>query len=966
MMSRFAKAVFVLALVAGAGVCLFLGRDGVETDLLALVGAKDTLVAALSEKSSSQIRVLCADETRAALCRRIFPFDAPVDPTNVLELVRTHGRGLLSAKHREQLAAGETNKIVRSAMRRDYSGVGLFPKEDDPYYFLTDFAMDFRAFTPSLPEGAVLLTGDAAKSPRDVPRLLALAAETDGIALSGAPFHTALATESSKREINTLGAVSLAAVLLIGFLLFRGFRFLLPTVLALGSGFLAGSAAVLLLPGRPHVLTFVFGTTLIGLGVDYCYHGLSRRKVEIGFVRNLTGALVTTCLAFAPLLFSQVAVLNQMAVFTIAGLVSIYAFVLLFGRAGVTGGAGGTGATLVCVTRRMSIARAALFVLAALGILRLSFGNDPASFYKMDAGLAKGEAEVAKAAGITDSRFALVDFGRWQRENAALKAKMGVEPGGEFLSAADLPRELTLTFEGKEYLLLPAKMAEGIAQDDARIVDTRAELQSMFDAFASETVRLVSIAFAVMVAALLAVFRRRFLALVCPVACALVSTVGVLGWLGTPVNFFQLLCFFVLVGLGIDYAIFHRGETCLDGRSWRVVLASFVTSLVGFGMLAFTSFPVTRSMGITLGVGLVFSYLFSLPTARDAERALAERAADVPRRGGWLDQPQRGAGRLRMWAIFAVYRVLGKSVTKVVAFFVVLGVYPWAKPVRAALGRFLEIVGRAATADGRQPTADVPRLFNLSTFQPFNLSPFRIMLNFAWAMVDKVDACCFMKSPPKMTVKGDCGWMKGGCFLVSTHVGCIEVLPALAANQPINFSTFQLFNFSTFQPPLVHAFQQMGRDAIYTSYFVKHLDRSRLALHAVEDIGVETAVEMREAVGRGEIVLMAGDRPAASGSATLRRSFLGRDCAFPKGVFRFAKLMECPVYAITCVRVGWNAYEVEAARLGGSSVRPGDGDLLGDYVSFLESAARRHPDQWYQFYDFFGASPRAENSKVGT
>ena len=871
-----------------------LGRDGVETDLLALVGAKGTLVAALSEKSSSQIRVLCADERRAELCRQVFPFDAPVDPTNILELVRTHGRGLLSAKHRAQLEAGETNKIVRSAMRRDYSGVGLFPKKDDPFYFLTDFAMDFRAFAPNLPEGAVLLTGDAANAPRDVPRLIALSIGIDGIALSGAPFHTYLATESSKREINTLGAVSLAVALVIGFLLFRSFRFLLPTALALGSGFLAGSAAALLLPGRPHVIAFVFGTTLIGLGVDYCYHGFSRRKGDAGFVRNLTGALVTTCLAFSPLFFSEVVVLNQIAVFTIAGLASIYAFVLLFGR---TGAAGGTGATLVWVTRRMSITRAALFLLAALGILRLSFGNDPASFYKMDPGLAKGEEAVAKAAGIGDSRFALVDFGKWQRENAALKAKMGVEPGGEFLSAADMPRELTLTFDGREYLLLPAKMAEGIPKDDVKIVDTRAELQSMFDAFASETVRLVSVAFAVMIAALIAVFRRRFLSLVCPVACALVSTVGVLGWMGTPVNFFQLLCFFVLVGLGIDYAIFHRDESCLDGRSWKVVRASFVTSLVGLGMLAFTSFPVTRSMGVTLGVGLVFSYLFSLPTARDVERALAGRAADAPRGGGWIDQPVRGGGRIRMWAIFTTYRVLGKSFTKFVCVFIILCVYPWAKPVRDALRKFLE----AARRRFPQSSGCI-----ISPLHHYTISPFRIMLNFAWAMVDKIDACGLMKSPPKMTVCGDRGWTKGGCFLLSTHVGCIEVLPALANSDREQRTA-----------PLVHAFQQMGRDA----------------------------VEMQEAIRGGDIVLMAGDRPAASGSATLRREFLGCECEFPKGVFRFAKLMECPVYAITCVRTGWNAYTVDAKRLGE--------DIVGDYVAFLEAAALAHPDQWYQFYDFF-------------
>ena len=199
-------------------------------------------------------------------------------------------------------------------------------------------------------------------------------------------------------------------------------------------------------------------------------------------------------------------------------------------------------------------------------------------------------------------------------------------------------------------------------------------------------------------------------------------------------------------------------------------------------------------------------------------------------------------------------------VYKICCFFIILCVYPWAKPVRAALAKFARLVGTDPA--------------------------------------------------------------KGFSFMSSTS----------AAGA---------------QAPLVHAFQQMGLDEIYTSYFVRYMDKSQMELHAVEDIGVETAVEMKEAIGRGDIVLMAGDRLSAGTgrTAVLRHAFLGRDCAFPKGVFRFAKLMECPVCAITCVRVGWNAYKVEAKRMGT--------DLLGDYVAFLESAARRHPDQWYQFYDFF-------------
>lgn len=62
--------------------------------------------------------------------------------------------------------------------------------------------------------------------------------------------------------------------------------------------------------------------------------------------------------------------------------------------------------------------------------------------------------------------------------------------------------------------------------------------------------------------------------------------------------------------------------------------------------------------------------------------------------------------------------------------------------------------------------------------------------------------------------------------------------------------------------------------------------------------------------------------------------------------------MECPIYAITCMRTGWNAYAVEARRL--------DEDIVGGYVAFLEAAALAHPEQWYQFYDFFNGVSAAQ------
>ena len=181
--------------------------------------------------------------------------------------------------------------------------------------------------------------------------------------------------------------------------------------------------------------------------------------------------------------------------------------------------------------------------------MRLTFGNDPASFYRPDPFLAAQEAAVAAALGTTEARFELVDLDAWQRENAALKAKMGPVPG-EFLTAADLPPDVTVSLDGRDYLLLPSE--NGLTLRD--------ELARTFAALAAETNRLLAVSFVVLVAALAALFRGRFAAHVLPIGAAILATAGALGWSGAPVSFFQLLSFFILAGLGIDYVTLKGDE----------------------------------------------------------------------------------------------------------------------------------------------------------------------------------------------------------------------------------------------------------------------------------------------------------------------------------------------------------------------------------------------------------------------
>jgi predicted LPLAT superfamily acyltransferase len=62
--------------------------------------------------------------------------------------------------------------------------------------------------------------------------------------------------------------------------------------------------------------------------------------------------------------------------------------------------------------------------------------------------------------------------------------------------------------------------------------------------------------------------------------------------------------------------------------------------------------------------------------------------------------------------------------------------------------------------------------------------------------------------------------------------------------------------------------------------------------------------------------------------------------------------MEAPIFFVTCVRTGWNAYEAhfrEFDHLSGE----GSAELLRQYAAFLEEETRAHPSEWHHFHDFF-------------
>ncbi len=919
----FLRVAFLSAIAVAGGSLFFTARKGVEANLVALLGdaSGDGLQEAASAMSNSAkflVKTNSAEAARARLTKLGVELPPSGAEQRMLKALSPYAHGFLSPSTRNLLEKGEYGAVRDAAAARLFSPVPpVISPQKDPFLLFTDYVLSSEA-----PHGGWVAVG-ADLTPEQALAALSAVTGADDVRCAGAPFHTAIASANSKKEINVLSAISLFCVLLFGWMLTRSFKFIPVLLLALGSSFCVSSAALFAIFEKPHAIAFVFGTTLIGMSVDYVYHAMMSK---CSIAKPLSVSYLSTVACFLPLLLSEVEVLNQMAVFTVAGLTTVFIGVLAFGvrrdvvRVMSEGkrvkSEGGSGKSYL-----IAVAAALIFLPSAIilqcGIPCFSAKMDMSRLYRPDPYLAEGELIALEMSG--GSGF--VPSAEEQERNFHLVERLYEVEGKNYCEMTGLPLSV---------LKLPEKK---------RVFAPKEHLEMALNQWDLEAKRLL-IKVMLVVAAVFAVVLRRFsFAFILPMLCTYSVVESILLLMGENGNFFATICFFLFMGLGLDYCVFRRhiltsgnADAGLKATS-RAVFYSFLTSFIGFGLLAFTDFAVTRVMGITLAAGLATFYitakLFSgcevFPSRRIGKR---DDASTV-----WHEQREQCASIF--WAQFMWYSYawFGKNFQKVIFVIGMPVIYLFSRQGRVALKKFYAVLSEFT---GREVRATMPRLF-------------MHILRFSWGLMDKTDSCTLGKNPPRMSVRDDEGWRKfretvnsgKGAFVMCTHVGMIGVLPSLP-------NALERNGESGMRIPKVNAFQQMGHDAVFMKVFMQHFDHTRLQLHAVEDIGVETAVCMKDAIGRGELVIMAGDRVSAGSKSVLKHRFMGRDCVWPKGVYRFAKLMESPVFAITCVSTGWNRYEVHFAALDQDSSA-----MLDGFVSFLERETIAYPGQWYQFYDFF-------------
>ena len=113
---------------------------------------------------------------------------------------------------------------------------------------------------------------------------------------------------------------------------------------------------------------------------------------------------------------------------------------------------------------------------------------------------------------------------------------------------------------------------------------------------------------------------------------------------------------------------------------------------------------------------------------------------------------------------------------------------------------------------------------------------------------------------------------------------------------------------------------------------------------------------MREALRRGEIVAAQGDR--APNERSLDVTLFGGRFRVPIGPFLLARLSEAPLVPAFVIQDGWWRWRAE---VGDPILVAANGDqtaalatAASRYAEVLERIVRRHPDQWFNFYDVWG------------
>jgi len=219
------------------------------------------------------------------------------------------------------------------------------------------------------------------------------------------------------------------------------------------------------------------------------------------------------------------------------------------------------------------------------------------------------------------------------------------------LQAADLDRTsmamavaALLIRQGEHWsALLPLTAPKGVSINASRIraalgtaglpdvlfVDMKAESDQLYSGYLHEAIQLSLGGLVAIIGLLLLVLRSpmRVIRIIAPLVAAVITVTAGLAVFGQQLIILHLVGLLLVVAVGSNYALFfdradHPLATPLDHaispRTLASMLFASVTTVAGFGLLAFSNLSLLQAMGITVAPGVILALIYSAIFARQS------------------------------------------------------------------------------------------------------------------------------------------------------------------------------------------------------------------------------------------------------------------------------------------------------------------------------------------------------------
>lgn len=361
-------------------IMIWRGGVPIETDLLSLLPTEgrdqtaENVLKHLGESASRSVVVLfTAKEKQDAIdaahvyatavsSPKLERIDPPAPGKNTLvEELGPWREYFLTPQQLQRLNTSTDEQLTDAAMQQLQAPVGarFGDFREDPLQLYGEYLRERAKVTKVRPEGDLLvfestaghhvmlryrtvggafsLDGDAHIADALEKGRAAAMKESVSITTAGVPLFAEAAAVRANTEVSTVGFGSLAAILVIMFLAFRSPRPLILVVLSVGMGVAAGLSACVVIFGKVHLMTLVFGASLVGVAEDYGIHYFASRQAQPkreprDLLNHLTPglfvAMITSVAGYVVLGIAPFPGIRQLAVFSSAGLLAAFITVL--------------------------------------------------------------------------------------------------------------------------------------------------------------------------------------------------------------------------------------------------------------------------------------------------------------------------------------------------------------------------------------------------------------------------------------------------------------------------------------------------------------------------------------------------------------------------------------------------------------------------------------------------------------